>query len=76
MPATVEYCLSSCESGVLRAVDADGVDLRERRCLEHCGICRDRPLAVVDGRVVDGTELSTLLDDLAETPDDDAGVSR
>jgi uncharacterized protein YuzB (UPF0349 family) len=52
-------------SEVLRDLDTDGVDIRERRCLEHCGICRDRPFILVDGQLVEGTALATALDSAA-----------
>lgn len=66
MPSTVEYCLSSCDADLLREAGTDGVDLRERRCLEHCGICRDRPFVVADGRVVTGSDLSAVVDAITE----------
>ncbi|MFC7027089.1 DUF1450 domain-containing protein [Halomicroarcula sp. GCM10025710] len=43
----------------------------ERRCLEQCGICRDRQFAVVDGRPVSGTELSAVLADLVGSEETD-----
>jgi uncharacterized protein YuzB (UPF0349 family) len=67
MPSTVEYCLSSCGAESLRNVESSDIDIRERRCLEHCGVCRDRAFAVVDGRVVDGSTLSTVLDTVTDT---------
>jgi len=62
MPTTVEYCLSSCNTDL--AV-GDDVALRERRCLEHCGICRQRPFVLVDGRLVVEPELSSMLESLS-----------
>ncbi|MFC7249208.1 DUF1450 domain-containing protein [Halomicroarcula sp. GCM10025324] len=70
MPSTVEYCLSSRESAVISDIDVDELDICERRCLEQCGICRDRQFAVVDGRPVSGTELSAVLADLVGSEGD------
>lgn len=72
MSSIVEYCISSCESDELRDADAEDVDFRDRRCLEHCGICRDRPFAVVDGDLVSGAAFRVALTDLTSAPDDNA----
>jgi len=67
MATTVEYCLSSCDAG-LRSLTCEGdVRTRERRCLEHCGICKDRPFAVADGDLITEPELSSLMDSLPTT---------
>lgn len=60
MPPTVEYCLSSCTTGLRSLRDESGVDVRQRRCLEHCGVCRRRPFVVVDGDLVVAPELSSI----------------
>ena len=66
MPLTVEYCLSSCETDLASTVDTDGVALRERRCLEQCGICRNRAFVLVDGQLVVEPELTSTLESLAD----------
>jgi uncharacterized protein YuzB (UPF0349 family) len=63
MQPIVETCLSSdVDSGSFRV--CDDVAFRERRCLEHCGICRVRPFAVVDGALVVEPELSAAMESL------------
>jgi uncharacterized protein YuzB (UPF0349 family) len=67
MTSTIKYCLNSCDADLFRCIESNRVDLTERRCLEHCGICRDRPFAVVDGRVVGGSALSTVAEAIYDT---------
>lgn len=74
MPPTVEYCLSSHDADLDSLWDECDADLRERRCLEHCGICRDRSFAVVDGDLVVEPELSAVVRTL--TDGDGAEVRR
>lgn len=66
MPPTVEYCLSSHDADLDALRSECAVELRERRCLEHCGICRSDPFAVVDGDLVVGSDLSNAVRTLAD----------
>ncbi|PHQ41599.1 hypothetical protein Z052_13930 [Halorubrum sp. C191] len=66
MSPTIERCISSSDAALRSLPDRDGVNLRERRCLEHCGICRAERFAVVNGELLTEPELSTALDALAE----------
>lgn len=67
MPPIVEYCLSGCDADLQSEIDSADGESRERRCLEHCGICRDRSFAVVDGRLVSEPELSSAIAALSDT---------
>lgn len=66
MPTTIEYCISNGSPNLRSALDHDSVEFRERRCLEHCGICRARKFAVVDGRPVVDPELASTIGTLIE----------
>ena len=52
MSPTIEHCCSNETGGLLSTLPTHEAKVVERRCLEHCGICRRRPFAVVDGEVV------------------------
>ncbi|WP_299267337.1 DUF1450 domain-containing protein [Halorientalis sp.] len=66
MPPTVECCISSSDAALRSLADCDRVELREERCLEHCGICRAERFAVVNGTLLTHPELSAAVDALAE----------
>ncbi|MFC7157531.1 DUF1450 domain-containing protein [Halomarina halobia] len=66
MPPIVEYCLSGHHADLDALRGECEVELRERRCLEHCGICRTGPFAVVDGDLVTGADLSSAIRTLAD----------
>lgn len=47
----IEYCLSNVGERTRRRLRARE-DAVESPCLEHCGICRREPFAIVDGEFV------------------------
>lgn len=66
MLPTVECCISNRNQDLRSVLDRDDVEFRERRCLEHCGICRNGSFAVVDGRLVTAPDLSSATDALVD----------
>lgn len=60
MPTTLELCMSNSAEADSANENRDIV-VQRRRCLEQCGICREQPFAVVDGRVIRERELLSTL---------------
>jgi len=52
MSSIIEHCCSNECDDLLSALTTRGRKVVERRCLEHCGICRCQPFAVVDGEIL------------------------
>lgn len=57
MRPTIEYCHSNATDELEQILESIEGDIAARRCLEHCGICRCEPFAVVDGTLLRGRAL-------------------
>lgn len=66
MGKTVECCISNMNSDERKLLKESSIKVRERTCLEHCGLCSTGQLLIVNGKPVMGDNYQRMSERLEE----------